>query len=133
MLQSDLSHYSMFAFTLSQISAGYISRNRTERNNFTKLSRYKVRNGMAITWDVCASCHISSFTGLYTSCAPRISMNEYNIIVSVLLLHSSFKNFQSCCKIAIHSCPSRRVEESIHMALTPCQLIQIRLISASVT
>ena len=33
--------------------------------------------------------------------APRIIMNEYNVIVSVLLLHSSFKNFRSCCKICI--------------------------------
>ena len=32
-----------------------------------------------------------ALSGLYTSCAPRISMNEYNITESVLLLHSSFK------------------------------------------
>ena len=64
----------------------------TEWNNLTELLRYKVRNGMAITWGVVLHA-LSSFTGLYTSCAPCISMNEYNITVSVLLLHSSFKNF----------------------------------------
>ena len=42
---------------------------------------------MAITW-VFVHHVLSNFTGLYTSCMPHFSMNEY--IVSVLLLHSSF-------------------------------------------
>ena len=71
------------------------------RNNLTELLRYKAQNEWK-SHGVFVRHALSGFTGLYTSCAPRISMNEYNITVSVLLLHSSFKNFRSCCKIAIY-------------------------------
>ena len=37
----------------------------TERNNLTELLRYKVRNGMAITWGVFVSCLIKFYWFVY--------------------------------------------------------------------
>ena len=56
--------------------AGYISRNGMERNGIISRNFEGIKYGTEWQSRGVFVRHISSFTGLYTSCVPRISMNE---------------------------------------------------------